>query len=207
MSARLSPRTMSPNHTMFAMPQSVRRLLTSLAVAAIAGSASHAGAQSADYRCVDENGRPQYTNVKTETDGRRCTVVTREVSVVDPGNRVTPPVPPVGGAAATPTAPTQPRPATQPPAQSASPGGFPRVDPQTQRSRDDSRRKILEDELSAEQRSLTKAKTDLTEQESTRMGGEKNYQRLLDRVKPDQDSVDRHERNIAALQRELGNLR
>jgi hypothetical protein len=44
------------------------------------------------------------------------------------------------------------------------------------------------------------------EQEAVREGGEKNYQRVLDRLKPYQDSVQLHERNIDALQKEIGNL-
>ena len=162
----------------------------------LAGAAGSTFAQGAVFRCIDDNGRPQYTNVKTDTDGKKCTVVTREVSVV-----------PIGGAAPTPasrpssTAAANPNPGANP---GASPGGFPRVDPQTQRSRDDGRRRILEDELSQERRSLDKAKTDLAQQENTREGGEKNYQRVLDRVKPYQDAVERHQRNVGALEKELG---
>ena len=40
-----------------------------------------------------------------------------------------------------------------------------------------------------------------------RFGDEKNYQRVLDRLKPYQDDVERHERNVAALQKELSNVR
>lgn len=34
------------------------------------------------YRCVDDTGRSVYTNVKEEMSDRRCTIVSREVSVV-----------------------------------------------------------------------------------------------------------------------------
>ena len=184
-----------------------------LGAAALLGFAATAHAQGAVYRCMDDNGRPQYTNVKTDTDGKRCTLVSREVSVVTGGagtNGGT-----SGGTSAAPNAaasapgaaPNAPRPAGSPPVANAGPNGFPRVDAQTQRSRDDSRRKILEDELAAEQRSLGKAKSDLAEQEGQRLGSEKNFQRYLDRVKPYQDTVDRHERNISALQKELGTTR
>jgi hypothetical protein len=40
-----------------------------------------------------------------------------------------------------------------------------------------------------------------------RYGDEQNYQRVLDRLKPFQDAVERHERNIAALRKELASLR
>jgi hypothetical protein len=134
------------------------------------------------WRCVEQDGKAHYTNIKKETDGKQCVVVTREVSVVS--------APPVQRAAAART-----------------PADFPRVDRDTQRSRDDGRRKILEDELSSEERGLTDAKAKLSEQESIRNGDEKNYQRVLDRLRPYQDAVDRHERNVSALKRELSSLR
>ena len=134
------------------------------------------------WRCTEQDGKAHYTNIKKETDGKQCTVVTREVSVVS--------APPQQRAAATPT-----------------PANFPRVDKDTQRSRDDGRRKILEDELTTEEKGLSDAKAKLAEQESIRNGDEKNYQRVLDRLKPYQDAVDRHERNVSALKRELSALR
>ena len=86
-------------------------------------------------------------------------------------------------------------------------GGLPNVDPTTQRRRDDSRRKILEDELSVEERALADARKALSEGEATRMGGERNYQRYLDRVQGLKERVSQHERNVGALKQELSNLR
>jgi hypothetical protein len=86
-------------------------------------------------------------------------------------------------------------------------GGLPNVDPSTQRRRDDSRRKILEDELAVEERALSEARKALSEGEATRMGGERNYQRYLDRVQGLKDRVSQHERNVGALKQELSNLR
>lgn len=132
------------------------------------------------WKCLEQDGRAHYTNIKKETEGKQqCTVVTKEVSVVS-------------GPA--------PKPAATPP-------NFPRVDRDTQKARDDGRRRILEDELSTEEKGLTDARTKLTEQESVRQGDEKNYQRVLDRLKPYQDAVERHERNVSALKREMSNLR
>jgi hypothetical protein len=138
------------------------------------------------WRCTEADHKAHYTNIKKETEGKQCTVVTREVSVVSaPPAAAQPP-----RAAATPTPPN-----------------FPRVDRDTQRSRDDGRRKILEDELSTEEKGLSDARARLAEQESIRNGDEKNYQRVLDRLKPYQDAVERHERNVSALKRELSALR
>jgi hypothetical protein len=82
----------------------------------------------------------------------------------------------------------------------ASPSDFPRVDSNTQKSRDDTRRKILEDELAAEQKLLVEA-----------------YQRLKDgkgisetppkKIKNLQEQVLLHEKNVDALKSELTNLK
>ncbi len=152
-----------------------------LAVTALAAMPL-AHAQNTVWKCVDGEGRSHYTNVKEEAKGTGCRIVSEgKVSTV-PASKLAAAVAP-------------------------SPASFPKVDKDTQKARDDGRRKILEDELAAENRSLDEAKAKLAEQESVRNGDEKNYQKVLDRLKPYQDTVDRHERNIAALQREISNLR
>jgi hypothetical protein len=83
---------------------------------------------------------------------------------------------------------------------------FPSVDRDTQRERDAERRRIIENELAAEKRSLEEARQELEKQKSIRLGNESNYQRYLDRVQSYQDAVQTHERNVQALQRELNNL-
>jgi hypothetical protein len=83
----------------------------------------------------------------------------------------------------------------------------PKVDQTTQRQRDDDRRNILEAELRAEEERLAEARRVLAEQESIRTGDERNYQRVLERLKPYQEAVEQHEKNIAALRQELANLR
>jgi len=82
-----------------------------------------------------------------------------------------------------------------------------RVDASTQRKRDDERRQILEEELAREQDALAEARRALAEQESIRSGDERNYQRVLDRLKPYQETVEMHEKNIASIKREMGNLK
>ena len=86
-------------------------------------------------------------------------------------------------------------------------GGRVRVEPATQRKRDDDRRKILEEELTREQQALDEARRSLSEQEGQRTGGERNYQRVIERLKPYQEAVSAHERNIASIRQELANLR
>ena len=80
-----------------------------------------------------------------------------------------------------------------------SPAGFPRVQEDTQKARDGDRRHILEQELAGEQRSLEQARKDVSEQQAAGVSG--------DRIAPYRDRVGQHERNIQAIQKELGNLR
>ncbi|MGQ0577697.1 MAG: DUF4124 domain-containing protein [Betaproteobacteria bacterium] len=91
--------------------------------------------------------------------------------------------------------------------QSGNQEDFPKVDGQTQKKRDDERRRILEKELADEQQQLEAARQKLAEQEAIRTGDERNYQRYLDRVQPFRDTVANHERNVEAIKREIANLK
>jgi hypothetical protein len=132
-------------------------------------------AQSEVYKCPDASGRPTYTNVKRDTVGKNCTLVSKEVSVVPP----------------------------QIPARaSQSPTGS-----DSASARSENRRRILESELQNEQQLLSDARQKLTEQEGTREGDERNYARVLERLKPFQEAVSQHSKNIEQLRGELGRLR
>ena len=89
----------------------------------------------------------------------------------------------------------------------AAPGNFPKVDAPTQQQRDADRRKILEQELASEQKLLDQARKELAEQEAIRLGSERNYQRVLDRLEPFKKKVALHESNIANLRKEISSLR
>lgn len=136
-----------------------------------------AGFAQADtlYKCTDSTGATTYTNQKTP--GKNCTILSQDKPVT-----------------------TFQAPKTRP-----TPEGFPRVNAETQKSRDGDRRKILEEELRTEQQKLDDARKSLAEQEAIREGGERNYQRVLDRLKPYQEEVQLHERNVESLQKELNN--
>lgn len=93
-------------------------------------------------------------------------------------------------------------------AASSSPAAFPKVDGETQRRRDDLRHKILDDEMATEKKLLDESRKVLAEGEATRLGDERNnYQKYLDRVQKLKSEVELHEKNIAALQKELSNLK
>ena len=84
---------------------------------------------------------------------------------------------------------------------------LPRVSGNTQKARDDERRRILEQELADETAQLAQAKQDLAAQEAVRDGNERNYERVLQRLKPFQEAVALHEHNIEAIRREIANLK
>jgi len=150
---------------------------------------STAGAAGAEiWECVDDVGNKRFTNIREEAKGCRLLSL--------PAPNTVPAVRPPAKAA--PPAGT---------ARARSPGDFPRVDGDTQRRRDDERRRILEREYANEQRLLEEARRELAEQESIRLGNERNYQRVLDRLEPYRRKVKLHEDNLANLKRELAGLR
>jgi hypothetical protein len=132
-------------------------------------------AQSEVYKCPDASGRPTYTNVKRDTVGKNCTLVSKEVSVV---------------------------PAQVPARASQSPGGS-----DSASARSENRRRILESELQNEQQLLSDARQKLAEQEGVREGDERNYARVLERLKPYQEAVSQHTKNIEQLRGELGRIK
>jgi len=143
------------------------------------GLAVPARAQGEIWKCVDERGRPLYTSDKRETSGKKCEVVSREVNVV-PAQKAAP--------------------------KQATPAGFPRESAADRANAKSKQRDTLERELNQEETMLGDAKRKLAEQEAIRNGDEKNYARVLERLKPYKDAVEVHEKNVDALRRELANL-
>ena len=135
------------------------------------------------YECLDQDGNKRFTNIAADAKG--CRVLN-----VAPINTMPPPPK------------SQPKPSATP-----TPTSFPRVDRDTQQQRDTQRRRILEQELSQEQALLEQAKKELATQESIRLGSERNYQLVLDRLEPYKKKVKLHEDNVANLRRELANAR
>jgi len=81
---------------------------------------------------------------------------------------------------------------------SASPLDFPKVDSGTQKSRDNTRRKILEDELATEEKMLSDARANL-KQGVVSISGEKLHEL--------QAEVTLHEKNVSALKTELSRVK
>jgi hypothetical protein len=161
----------------------MRRLLVIALLSAVAGPL-----RADIYECEEPGGTKRFTNIKADAKGCKALVVSPVV--VSP-----PPVPS--------TRTTAPRSTDA----VRSPEGFPKVVPQVQQQRDQDRRKILEAELINEEKMLEDARRELAEQENTRLGSERNAQRMIDRIEPYQRNVKLHEDNVVNLRRELSNLR
>lgn len=141
------------------------------------------GAVRADiYKCVDDQGRVTYTNSRV---AKGCSALNRDLPVSSvPG-------PQPGGGRVTGSDSTT----------------FPKVSDEAQRNRDSDRKRILTQELATEEQSLEEARKALADQEAIRLGDERNYQKVVERLQPFKDKVELHQRNVEALKRELGNLR
>ncbi|MGE5170966.1 MAG: DUF4124 domain-containing protein [Rudaea sp.] len=88
------------------------------------------------------------------------------------------------------------------------PTGFPRVEPATQRSRDEMRRKVLEDELASEQKLLGEARGAYGNGAPPPLADEKNdAEKYRQRIARLRQAVEVHERNVEALRKELATTR
>jgi hypothetical protein len=148
----------------------------------LASSTAHADI----WECLDASGNKRFTNIKAEAKGCKLLVVASPNTVASPkpASKGVPGEPSKGATGST-------------------PANFPKVDTETQKQRDNDRRKILDQELASEQKLLDQARKELSDQESQRLGSERNYQRVLERLEPYKKKVKLHEDNIANLKREL----
>jgi hypothetical protein len=145
----------------------------------------YARAQNEVWLCVDEHGKKEYKN----------TGATKGCKRVDLPSLNMVPAPPK-------------RPAVQTAAKSSSsPADFPKIDSNTQKTRDNDRRQILLDEMKSEEQKLANLKKEFNNGEPERRGDERNYVKYQDRVASMQEDIGRAEKNVEALKRELGNLK
>jgi hypothetical protein len=150
-----------------------------------------AQAQERIYRCGNE-----YTNNAEVAKSRGCTLMQ--------GGNITI----VQGTAPQRSAETRPTGAASTP-RSTSPTtstrtNTDRVDAAAQRARDSDARAILEAELRKAQERLTQAQKDYANGEPEKQGIEsRNYQRYLDRVAELKAAVDRAQRDVEGIRREL----
>ena len=153
------------------------------------------------FKCIGADGSITYTNDRSSA--RNCEPLRSDLPI------------------STVPSPTQ-RPASAAPRPATAPSpSFPRVSPDVQRGRDDSRRQILERELTNEQAALAEAQQKLATEETRDApedrvirarpeGGTRaviNLGKREERLKPFRDQVELHQRNIEALEREMRALR
>jgi hypothetical protein len=158
-----------------------RRALRALSLAAVAALAS--GAASAEIcKYADPEGNIHYSNVSPEKGWKRlgCTLA-------DDGS------PPRPGATSTAAARKSP-----------TPPGFPKVDGETQRVRDDVRKKVLADELASEQKLLAEARAVYADGAPPALPDEKaDAEKYRARIARLRQTVNLHEKNVDALKKEL----
>ncbi|CAG0982497.1 hypothetical protein MTYP_01839 [Methylophilaceae bacterium] len=134
------------------------------------------------YKIIDADGRVTYTNVPTKG--------AKKIEI-DP--------PPTNGAGA-----------SSGNEKAKTPASFPRVDKQTQNTRDDKRKEILRAELEAEKKALDDARKAYVEGESMpevyKGANGKTYRnvpKFEEKMRRLQADVDMHQKNVELLQKEL----
>lgn len=153
---------------------------------------------AAIYKHVDESGRVTYSNVKIK-GGKKVNIEPADTNFG------------TGGSAKKQSSGSNK-------AKKKSPNNFPKVDAETQKNRDNSRKQILMSELESEKKALATAKEAYKQGESdpevfTRKNANgttstgRNVAKYQEKLKRLQETVDRHERNIALLEKEISNLK
>jgi hypothetical protein len=131
------------------------------------------------FKCVDADGAVTYTNVGSV---KGCKKIEGEVNSVSMSR---------------PSAPSG----------AGNAKGPAKVETGAQRVRDTDRKRILEEELAAEEKRLSELKKEFNNGEPERQGDERNYQKYLDRTEKLKADVARSEANVDSLKRELGGIR
>jgi hypothetical protein len=143
-------------------------------------------AQTMVYLCVDEHGRKTYQNIG-DTKGCKKIDLPKITTISGPAKKAAKQVGPVKS--------------------SVTPPAFPKVDNEMQKVRDNDRQQILLDELKTEEGKLANLKKEFNNGEPERQGDERNYAKYQERVLQMTDSLNRAEKNISALKREISNLK
>jgi hypothetical protein len=158
--------------------RSIARLLGAALVAALAIPAAHATI----CKYVDADGNVVYSNVPPGKGLRKlsCEIADETSGRASGGNGKV----------------------------SATPSSFPRVEPETQKSRDEMRRKVLTDELSSEEKLLDEAHEAYGNGAPPPLAVEKNdAEKYRQRIARLRQNVQVHERNIEALRKEIATTR
>jgi hypothetical protein len=167
--------------------------MTSLHTIAASVALLLAGAAHADtiiYKCVDADGRIEFT----DSARRNCKALDLPGTIPAPAKAKSAPA---AGAAR----------AASPAAAATAPADFPKISSYQQKNRDDERRDILNEELRSEEKKLAEMRREFNGGEPERQGNERNYAKYQERVILMRDSIARAEKNVDALKREIANIR
>ena len=146
------------------------------------GTADGALAQGSVCKYIDANGNIVFSNLPPDKGMRRISCMSGEESPKRSGGAAG------SGAKNTPT-----------------PGDFPRVDSGTQKGRDEVRRKVLGEELAAEEQLLVESRAAYANGAPAPLPEEQsNAEKYRERIARYRQAVQLHERNIEALRKELG---
>ena len=192
--------------------------MASLVAAAMSGAA---WAQSTIYKHVDESGRVTYTNkpMKGATVLELDPIMT--IPAPSPSALASSAPSAVKAVAKVEVLDRADKPAANVPPTLAA------IEPQVQRKRDNDRRRILEEELTGEEQSLTRVRESITQEQQnpqlvaavramqqanepspTQMAEMRsNIEKASGRIRGLQATVAEHEKNIEALKKELGALK
>lgn len=152
----------------------------SVLVVAVAWLAIAPRAHAAICKYIDAGGTIHYTNVAPEKGWRKLSCDIAE-EAARPSNGGKP---------------------------SSTPSSFPRVEPATQKSRDEMRRKVLADELASEEKLLDEARQAYGNGAPPPLAAEQNdAEKYRQRIARLRQSVQVHERNVDALRKELATTR
>ena len=147
------------------------------------GFAAVASAQGSVCKYMDGNGNIVFSNLPPEKGMRKISCMSGDEPPKRSGGTTS------GGAKSTPT-----------------PGDFPRVDPGTQKGRDDVRRKVLGEELATEEQLLAESRVAYANGAPVPLPEEaSNAEKYRERIARYRQAVQLHERNIEALKKELAN--
>lgn len=143
--------------------------------------AAYAHAQSDVYLCIREDGTKEYKNTGTTKGCKKVDLP--DITLVPAPQRRT--------------------------YQTASlkEGEFPRVAADKQKALNDDRRRILQDEMKAEQDKLDSLRKEYNNGEPERHGDERNYAKYQERTASMKEEIDRSQENVQALERELNNIK
>ena len=154
--------------------RSWRRALAGCALAALAVPAA---AEICKYR--DADGNIHYTNVAPEKGWKKLGCTASDDATIRPA-----PTPGV--------------------ARAATPSSFPKIDSATQKGRDDVRRKVLGEELAAEEKLLAEARLAYADGAPTPLPEERgDIDKYRARITKLRQAVGLHEKNVEALKKEI----